>query len=442
MNTYNVPIAQSLDEVETFRYAAWDRLQNLYIQDKWTPTRKLTLNLGLRFSDDYGWMPATCLEQTIFVEARCFDEIQAMPDFFNIAPRFSAVYDVKGDGRTALKFGANRYNVPIVLSYIQRLNPTGIASDTRVWTVCTAGQTAGCDLNGDRLPQINELGASTGFSGGAATRYSTDLKPPLADEYVAEIQRQLPKNVVATVGYTYRRKFNQVGVRNVAVPIETYIPLTVTEVVSGQTVTVYNQAPALRGRIDNVWDSDPSQDTVYQGADITFNKRMSDGWSLMGGASFGRTKGDPVGGDLNNPNNSQYRDGIVGNDVPWSYRLSGVYELPMGIFASGTASYYAGFAENTTVQVNSRTVALTQNNQTVWLEARGDTRLPNVFQLDAAFRKTIRFGAYTLEPRVDAYNLTNNAAVLGQVFQLGPSFGRASNIMNGRLVKIGANFTF
>ena len=34
------------------------------------------------------------------------------------------------------------------------------------------------------------------------------------------------------------------------------------------TVTVYNQSPSLRGRIDNVWDSDPSQDTNYHGVDI------------------------------------------------------------------------------------------------------------------------------------------------------------------------------
>jgi hypothetical protein len=442
VNTYNVPIAQSLDEVKSFRYEAWDRLQNLYIQDKWIPTRKLTLNLGLRLSDDYGWMPATCLEETIFVQARCFDAIEAMPDFTTLAPRFSAVYDVSGDGKTALKFGVNRYNVPIVLSYIQRLNPTGIANDTRVWTVCAQGQTIGCDLNGDRLPQFNELGASTGFSGGAATRYAPGLKAPMADEYVAEIQRQLPKNMVATVGYTYRRKFNQVGVRNVAVPPETYIPLTVTEVVSGERVTVYNQAPSLRGRIDNVWDSDPSQDSVYHGTDIMLNKRLSNGWSLMAGGSFGRNTGDPVGGDLNNPNNREFRHGIVGNDVPWSYRLSGVYELPLRISASGTASYYAGFAENPVVTVNSRTVALTQNNQTVWLQERGKTRLPNVFQLDVAFRKTIRLNRYTLEPRLDAYNVTNNDVVLGRVGTLGPSYGRASNIMNGRLVKIGANFIF
>lgn len=442
VRTFNVPIAQSLDEVQTFRYAAWDRLQNIFIQDKWTPTRKLTVNLGLRLSDDYGWMPATCLEKTIFVEGQCFDEIKGMPDYTTLAPRISVVYDVAGDGKTALKFGANRYNTPIVLSYIQRLNPTGIANDTRVWTVCGAGQTSGCDLNGDTLPQINELGASTGFSSGSVTRYADDLKPPLADEYIAEIQRQLPGNVVATVGYTYRKKFNQVGIRNVAVPRESYIPLTVTEVTSRQTVTVYNQAASLRGKIDNVWDSEPANDTTYQGADITLNKRMSNGWSLMGGASFGRNTGDPVGGDLNNPNFDQFREGIVGNDVPWSYRLSGVYELPLQISVSGTASYYAGFAENHTVLVNSRTVTLTQSSQTVWLTQRGDSRLPNVFQLDMALRRSVRLKNHTIEPRVDFYNLTNNNAVLGRVGQLGPSFGRASNIMNGRLIKVGGNIIF
>jgi hypothetical protein len=279
----------------------------------------------------------------------------------------------------------------------------------------------------------------TGFSGGAAARYA-HLKAPLATICRGD-SAPLPKNVVATVGCTYRRKFNSPESGTCSCR-PTPLPLTVTEVVSGQTVTVYNQAPALRGRIDNVWDSDATQDSTYQGADINFTKRMSNGWSLMGGASFGRTIGDPVAGDLNNPNNSQYREGIVGNDVPWSYRLSGVYDLPFGIAASGTASYYAGFAENTTVVVNSRTVALTQSTQTVWMENRGDTRLPNVFQLDLAFRKIIRLGAYTLEPRIDMYNMTNNNAVLGRVAQLGPSYGRASSIMNGRLIKIGANLTF
>ena len=60
------------------------------------------------------------------------------------------------------------------------------------------------------------------------------------------MQRQFPGNLLLTVGYTHRQKLGNLGSRNVAVPEESYSALTVTEVNSGRTVTVYNQAAALR----------------------------------------------------------------------------------------------------------------------------------------------------------------------------------------------------
>src|SRR6266487_481439 len=94
VNTYNTPLA----------FQEWDRDEGVYIQDKWMPGRRLVLNLGLRYETNYGWQPATCQEQTEFVNAQCFPAIKGAPDFKALAPRFSAVYDLFGDGRTALKF--------------------------------------------------------------------------------------------------------------------------------------------------------------------------------------------------------------------------------------------------------------------------------------------------------------------------------------------------
>ena len=33
-----------------------------------------------------------------------------IPNWFNIAPRFGVVYDLRGDAKTAIRFGVNRYN--------------------------------------------------------------------------------------------------------------------------------------------------------------------------------------------------------------------------------------------------------------------------------------------------------------------------------------------
>jgi hypothetical protein len=231
----------------------------------------------------------------------------------------------------------------------------------------------------------------------------------------------------------------------VAVPTGSYIPLQVTEANSGRQVTVYNQAPALRGRVDNLWANFSELDTDFNGADITVNKRLSNNWSLTGGASFGKTVGDiyatSATGDLNNPNNT-FRDGVVGNDVPYSYRLSGVYELPYAISLSGTAQYYKGFPDTTTVSVGNNTVVLTQGTQVLTVEPRGTTRLPSVASLDVSVRKRWKVTGKTIEPRLDMYNLTNTATILGRITQLGPTYGRVSSIQRGRLIKLGMSVEF
>jgi len=444
VNTYNVPITSTSSRIPV-AFEPWARDHGVFIQDKWTPTRKLTLNLGLRFETTYGWLPATCRPATTFVPEQCFDEVKGAPDFKALVPRLSAVYDLFGDGRTALKFSASRYDQPITLSNVQRVNPLGIVNDTRAWTVCTAGQTSGCDLNGDLTPQLNELGVSSGFPFGVNNRYSDDLKWPSSNEYNIELQRQLPGNVVVSVGYTRRETRRNIGAKNVAVPLESYIPLQVTEANSGRQVTVYNQAPALRGRVDNLWDNFSELDTDYNGTDISVNKRMSNRWSMNGGASFGKTTGDIYATlatvDLNNPNNT-FRRGVVGTDVPYSYRMSGVYELPYDVSVSATAQYYQGFPELTTVSVGNNTVALTQGTQALTVEPRGTTRLPQVKSLDVSIRKNIKVGGKSIEPRIDFYNLTNAATILGRITQLGPTYGRVSSIQRGRLIKLGMSVEF
>ena len=448
VNTYNTPAG----------FEEWDRDQAVYIQDKWTPLSRLTLNLGLRLDTNYGWQPPTCQVTTQFLPGQCWAANNGVPDFKALAPRFSLVYDLSGDGKTALKFNASRFNQPIGMSLAVRVNPNGASfgaagatSDTRAWTVCRAGQTSGCDLNGDLVPQLNELGASSGFNFGNNNRYSSDLQWPVANEYRVELQRELPRKLVVSLGYTRRETRRNIGSRNLAVPMESYLPLLVTEANSGRQVTVFSQSPALRGKFDVLWANDPAEDTTYNGADLTVNKRLSNRWSLLGGITVNRTKGDPQAatvastgqpaGDLNNPNLT-FRSGIVGDDSTYSVRLSGVYQLPYEISVSGTMQYYTGFPELTTVSVGNNTVSLTQGTTVVTVAPRGDTRLPAVKSLDMTLRRAFKFGGKTIEPRLDLFNLTNAATIIARTTQLGPTYGQASSIQRGLLIKAGFDISF
>src|SRR5260370_42140939 len=161
------------------------------------------------------------------------------------------------------------------------------------------------------------------------------------------------------------------------VPANTYIPLTVREVSSGAVLTVYDQAPSLRGKSDVLCGNYSEMDTDFNGVDITLNKRLSHRWMMMASASFGKSKGDIYGSsfDLNDPNNS-FRRGLIGNDVPFSFKAFGLYQLPYGISFSGTAQHFSGTPELTTMLVSSNTGALTRGSQRVTFEPRDAPRLP------------------------------------------------------------------
>jgi hypothetical protein len=436
VNTYSTPT----------KFTEWNREHAVYIQDKWTGIKRLTVNAGLRFESSYGWQPPTCQVANVFIgNGACYPSLKGVPDFKDLSPRVSAVYDIFGDGKMALKFAANRYSQPIGTSLVRAINPVQTVSDSRVWldqSKCASVNNIGCDLNGDLIPQLNELGPSNGFNFGNTNRYASDLKRPISREYTLELQRQIPGNVVVSVGYTLRQQRRNIGLKNVLVPPESYIPLVVTESNSGRQVTVYNQDPVLKGKADQLRANYPALDNDFNGGDITVNKRMSHNWSLTGGVSFGRTIGDALGGDLNNPNSREFARGLVGNDTPYSYRMSGVFDLPYRISLSATGQYNKGFPETTTVSVGTNTVPLTQVNQTVWVAPRGATRLPNVASLDMSIRFRAAEGARRITPRIDFYNLTNQSTVTARTTQLGPTYGVISGIQRGRLIKLGVNYDF
>jgi hypothetical protein len=130
------------------------------------------------------------------------------------------------------------------------------------------------------------------------------------------------------------------------------------------------------------------------------------------------------------------------NDVPYSLRLSGLYQLPYSFSLSGTVQRAAGSPELTTVTVGPNTVALTRVAQSVVVEPSGRTFLPALNSADISVKRTWRIRAITVEPRLDVYNLTNAVTILGRNTVLGPTYDYVNNIQGGRLIKLGANVAF
>src|SRR5204863_7351862 len=109
--------------------------RGVYRQDSWT-LQRLTINPGLQWEYFNTSIQAKAVEAGRFVPSRNFPEIPDVPNWKDIAPRFSTVYDLTGDAKTALKFSINKYNRAYTTDFANRYNPLVLQSDTRNWSDC------------------------------------------------------------------------------------------------------------------------------------------------------------------------------------------------------------------------------------------------------------------------------------------------------------------
>ena len=107
----------------------------LYAMDSWTLGR-LTMNAGLRFDRFTGGVDESAMAPGRFVPARQVASSSPVPDFNDLSPRLSAVYDLFGNAKTALKFSVNKYLRQYASNYYYPYSPITQATETRNWFDC------------------------------------------------------------------------------------------------------------------------------------------------------------------------------------------------------------------------------------------------------------------------------------------------------------------
>ena len=120
-----------------------------YAQDQWTIDR-LTLNLGVRFDYLKGSVPALDVPAGTWVPERHFGAVSDIPNWKDWTPRVGAVYNLFGNGKTAIKGFVGRYVTFEAITGLTALNGPAnrlVNTATRNWSD-----------NGDYIPQESELG--------------------------------------------------------------------------------------------------------------------------------------------------------------------------------------------------------------------------------------------------------------------------------------------
>lgn len=418
-----------------------------FAQDSWTIADKLTLNLGMRFDHNTGIIPAQSNPAGTFIGARSLSE--STPIKQNLAVwRAGMVYDPAGDGRTAIKASYSRYGLQVGIDRIQNVHPFNFTSQTCPWS----------DPNLDGKAQANEIGTCSGFST-VSVRYAGANGPnwPYSDEISAGIEHMVARDIRLGVMYYHRTNRDQIGTRNLAVPSSAYTEQTVSVPGSptgpGGTATFYNLSSAYLGLQNTVLDNDPYLDTNYNGVELTANKRFSRRWQMVAGLTIGQNKGgvNTAGGsgqsatvDLNDPNNTLYPNGIVGNDSKFAFRLAGSYVAPGDITIAGSLISNNGYPYVSTYTIGRGIFpGLVRSSQIAQLSPRGDERLPNVTMLDLRFSRPFKFsGNRRITPQVDVFNLGNAPTIVNYGAGVGSSYLRPGEIVAPRIVRVGFAIDF
>jgi hypothetical protein len=441
----HVPDTVAVRNTPTVETEQWSADWGLFAQDSWV-LRKLTVNYGLRWEYFKAGIPAQDAPAGRFVPARHFDAVESLPNWKNWSPRFGAVYDLFGTGKTALKVGVNRYNQGQALGFAKRYNPMTLQTDTRTWR----------DLNGDDIAQDNEIGPSNNilFGTAVARRPAADYQREYNIEYSAIAQHQLFDGIGVSGGWFHRRFYNLANSINELVdPVADYTPFQVPNPLgNGELITVYNLNRNRQGLVSLVDTNSSINRIVYDGLELSVTTRFNR-LSLYGGWTANRTV--TITCDTNNPNsyrfcdqNRELRQGDGASvNIPFrhDFKLNGFYRLPARVQANFAWQNYAGAASTINYPVPASLFSVVGGRTqavTVPLVAPGVRYLGRWNQLDVGLKKAFNISKGEVSINLDVFNVLNVSSILGEIQTFGPSLGQPTEILQGRFARIASTVKF
>jgi hypothetical protein len=485
---FNNGVPNQITEIATpygFRNNLGSEL-GIYAQDKWT-LKQLTLNLGLR----YDYLNINYPEQTLVAGGLVPNRNITFPatDYLgwkDVSPRLGAVYDLSGNGKTALKINLGRYVLAqrLTSDYTNLGNPVNAMANlvTRSWTD-TGDVVPQCDLtnplaNGECGPLSDaRFGQPIPSTVSDATMLHGWNKRPEDWEFEASVARQLIPRVGLEVGY-FRRWYGNFAVTDnlatapsdytqysITAPVDPRLPNGGGYVVSG----LYDLNPNKVGQVNNLFTLASNYGTYiehWNGVDVNLNVRLGGAATVQGGTSTGRSSLDVCDLRANLPELVLVSVAALGT-APYGVsptspachidgkfltqvKFLGTYAIPkVGVQIAATfrslpgPNYTANYiATNAVVQPSlGRPLSGGAANATVNLVNPGQSYGDQTNLLDLRFSKILRFGRYRTSLNLDLSNALNSSGITS-VNSNYAAWLTPTGIHLARFYKISANFDF
>ena len=286
-------------------------------------------------------------------------------------PRISGVYDLFGNGRTAIKLAYGRY------SY--NAGTMTNANSMMAGFVNPMARTVRRYRWDGTLPYVPNPANLLSTQGGANRALDPSLELPYTDEFVAGIDQQFWSNTTLRFNYVRKLERNRMKLQNTAIPFEAYnIPVAFTDrgrdfasPADDRVLTLYSLDRAYVGRRADVLVNDPLFTADYATYNVEIVKRLSgksqvltgfdvshyDTWGFASAISQDIATDTSTFGVPQDPNRLTYNNRQ--DHWHWQYKFLGSYELPWGISSSGSIRLTKGEPHGRTLN----TTGLTQGSQ-------------------------------------------------------------------------------
>jgi Carboxypeptidase regulatory-like domain len=312
-----------------------------FIDDQWSPTTRLTLNLGLR----YDRMTTKYGVGKVYQFVTSPEEINGPPpvlrdraasdnifDFKTFAPRLGVTYQLTEDGKTVVRANYGRYYMPLAVEFLRRFGPD-MQMTSLVYQIYSVPWDV-ADIDGNGYIDIyglngkpNELREAVRHIYGTTPIYERDdaydpswtlaVAPGVKDMYTDQVslnfERELVKNFSASATYIYKHSGNLFV--NVPINRETgqeweyqRVPFTtanghavelydvVLKDYNGDGVTNDSDVQWINThntfRVENQQEYDGHKaERTYQGLQLVLNKRYADRWQVLGSVVYSWSDG-------------------------------------------------------------------------------------------------------------------------------------------------------
>jgi outer membrane receptor protein involved in Fe transport len=338
----------------------------LYFQDDWTVTKKLTVNLGVRWDKDFNLVGAGAIAKSrTYLELLAIDSPYAKlaeDDNKNFSPRIGVAYDITGQGKHVLRGGYGLYygnifqNIPLFM--IQQARPSiyqGLFSLTQPSDIVPGTGIAlgdwhyGVDPNPTIPPPLTSL-----VDGATGRLMDPDYRNPVSQQFNFGYQWAATKNSVVEVEYVHTLGLHE----NKTVNINPTIAVLGTDS-SGNPIIVSNDRPMSAAfqaagvpDLGRVMDEQSVNRSRYDGLNFSYRQRMTKHFTLNANYTLSRAMGwgiesggaDASSGFRNYPHDPlniwDPRDfGPTDNDERHHVSISSVVQLPWGFQVAPILSY-------------------------------------------------------------------------------------------------------